>query len=135
MVYLYDMAGFGRSGEKQSANSCREHLIGLKTVVNSVRDNDLPLFILGHSLGAFVTVLFCIINSGININGVILTSPLLQIPKNLRLSFLQKMVLKIVLFFVPGNILVSTNFDATGLVKNNFFIKLLCKNNPNLYCI
>src|SRR5215207_2020933 len=64
-IYAYDMRGNGRSpGQRAYLNSWREYRDDLDAFVRRVRDwqKDLPLFLLGNSLGGLVVLDYALHN-------------------------------------------------------------------------
>lgn len=79
-VYAWDLRGHGRSsGIRCFVKEFAEYLADLKLAVDYTYDEDeVPLFLLGHSLGGTISTLFAIQHPEIAVQGLILSAPFLQ---------------------------------------------------------
>jgi alpha-beta hydrolase superfamily lysophospholipase len=84
-VSITDLRGHGRSGgERCWIRSFDEYVDDLDIVFDRARDrsSDKPLFLLGHSLGGLIAVLWCIKHKP-SLRGLILSGPALELPDTL----------------------------------------------------
>jgi acylglycerol lipase len=84
-VSVTDLRGHGRSGgEKCWVRSFDDYLDDLDCLFDRVyrRTNNKPLFLLGHSLGGLIAVLWCIRRQP-TLRGLILSGPALELPDRL----------------------------------------------------
>lgn len=77
----HDHRGFGRSGGPPAlVRSFDEYVADLHVVVQHVREHaEGPLFLMGHSMGGAVVLLYCL-DHGARPAGLVLSSPLLRLP-------------------------------------------------------
>lgn len=77
-IYTGDLIGHGLSdGHRIFIDSIDDYLDNVNFFINRVK-NDLPLFILGHSMGGLIVLYFMLSNKDRNIRGVIATSPYIK---------------------------------------------------------
>ena len=84
-VYSYDHRGHGQSpGPRVYVDSFDEYVDDLAIVLRNVHDqtDELPLFLMGHSLGGLIASLF-VVNHRPELHALILSSPALRIPPDL----------------------------------------------------
>ena len=84
-VYSYDHRGHGQSaGPRVYVDSFDEYVDDLAIVFRNIREQtgELPLFLMGHSLGGLIASLF-VVNHRPELHALILSSPALQIPPDL----------------------------------------------------
>ena len=77
-VYRFDNRGHGKSeGKRGYIEDYNEYKSDLEEVIDFVKkeNNNLPIFVLGHSMGGMITALYSIKNSK-KVNGVILSAAL-----------------------------------------------------------
>jgi acylglycerol lipase len=79
-VYAWDLRGHGQSsGIRCFIEDFAEYLADLRLAVDYTHDGDeVPLFLLGHSLGGTISTLFAIQHPEIAFQGLILSAPFLQ---------------------------------------------------------
>lgn len=80
-IYAFDLRGHGKSeGERAYINSFGALIKDLEIFINFVaaRESETPFFILAHSSGACIALLFAITYSFPAIKGIILSSPALK---------------------------------------------------------
>jgi alpha-beta hydrolase superfamily lysophospholipase len=115
-LYAYDMRGNGRSpGQRAYLRSWQEYRDDLRTFVARVRDweGDLPLFLLGNSLGGLV-VLDYALDHAVGLAGVIAAAPplgRLGVPPVL-------MALGRVMSRVMPRFSLQVGMDLTGLARD-----------------
>ena len=78
-VHMADFRGFGYSGGPRFDLEFFGLQHDVVTVLKKV-DPELPLFILGHSMGGLITTSFLLNNPHVNLAGVVQSAPLLGIP-------------------------------------------------------
>lgn len=88
---MIDLRGFGHSGGPRF-NSTAEQLHQDIEVLLKQANKDLPLFVLGHSMGGALVATLLTRNPDLNITGVILSSPMFELTKPLDAK--KKIVLK-----------------------------------------
>lgn len=98
-VRLIDLRGFGLSGGARAQSSLTEFFWDIKTLIKQC-ENDKPLFLMGHSMGAGLITLFLQQNKGLNLSGVILSSPFYKFPKSVDVNYVKK---QIVAFLARNN--------------------------------
>jgi acylglycerol lipase len=87
----FDLRGHGKSsGKRNYVNSFQEYLNDLEEVLNRTRNSypDLPLFLLGHSMGGAIVTLFTIERNP-KVEGILLSGPSVKISDDIS-PFLQK---------------------------------------------
>lgn len=106
-VYLYDVRGHGRSqGKRGDIRSVFDFVKDLEAIVKKVQlTSDLPLYLLGHSMGGIITNLYALLHQ--DISGVIISSAPTKPTKNFGFN-------PFVLPFV-GWMRVKTNFSDPRL--------------------
>lgn len=111
--YGIELRGHGLSdGIRFSINSFDDYLADLHILVEYIKIHHptLPIFILGHSMGGTITIMYSIKYSGI-INGVILLAPMCGIDEVIKLSWLTRKVMTIASYIIPSYKLTSINSD------------------------
>lgn len=89
-VYAYDRRGEGESGGKRAiVNNFAEQVNDLSAVIGKIEKGGLKLFLFGHSLGGLISTKYVIDNNGNEIDGLILSGPLLMPDEDMS-PFLQK---------------------------------------------
>lgn len=79
-LWIHDHRGHGRSpGRRGHIASFEEYLLDLERFIGEVRDDRLPLLLLGHSMGGLIALSFARRYPQL-IDGLILSSPLLGLP-------------------------------------------------------
>lgn len=95
-VYAFDLRGHGRSeGIRAFVRLFNEYLIDLKDFLIRVNEKEpgRPLFLLGHSMGGAIAVLYCLKEKPL-IHGLILSGPLLKISD--RISPLKRTLIAVI---------------------------------------
>jgi len=116
IVYGFDHRGHGRSeGKRGHILSWQEFREDFKFFSNLIRENekDLPVFILGHSMGGLIT-LNALLHHKENINGVIVSSPLLAQP---GISPMLVMISRILSKIYPG-FSIDTKLDVSSISRD-----------------
>lgn len=89
-VYAYDRRGEGESeGKRASVNKFSVQVDDLQSVLSKIEKSIKKLFIYGHSLGGLISVKHIIDSNAKDIDGVILSGPLLMPDEDMS-PFLQK---------------------------------------------
>ena len=81
-VFAYDQRGYGRSGGSPALpRAFDEYVADLHAVVQHVRSEppDGPLFLMGHSMGGAVALLY-VLDHGAAPAGLVLSSPMIRLP-------------------------------------------------------
>ena len=108
ITYMYDFRGFGHSCNGPHFTEFKELLEDLVMHLKMVR-NDLPLFLMGHSMGGGTSLQFLRKNPNLKIAGLILHNPHIKLSPQLKFTdFDLKMLLKAprtmeLLFFTGRN--------------------------------
>jgi acylglycerol lipase len=90
LVHLLDLRGYGLSGGGRAQGSLNEHLRDIKNVIETQVDDQIPLFLMGHSMGAGILTLFVQANPSLNLAGVVLSSPFYRFPKGVKLDIVKR---------------------------------------------
>ena len=117
-VYSYDHRGHGQSaGPRVYVDSFDEYVDDLAIVFRNIREQtgELPLFLMGHSLGGLIASLF-IVNRRPELHALILSSPALQIPPDL--SPLKQKLVGIINRVAPRLILGKLEIDHISRDKS-----------------
>lgn len=89
-VYAFDRRGEGASGGKRAEiNRFAEQVEDLKEVITMIEKGKVSLFLYGHSLGGLISTKYVIDYKAKDIDGLILSSPLLMPDEDMS-PFLQK---------------------------------------------
>ena len=75
---MIDLHGFGYSGGPRSAATVEEMHEDIEILLSKANRN-LPLFIFSHSMGAALVATLLMRNPGLNISGVVMGSPLIDL--------------------------------------------------------
>ena len=94
-VHLFDFRGSGYSQGALLMSTLKNNYEDIVTMFSQINE-DLPLYIIGHSLGAGIVVSLLKLNPDIKISGVFLTSPLLKFPDELKVSTFDKFMVKMI---------------------------------------
>jgi alpha-beta hydrolase superfamily lysophospholipase len=128
-VYTFDLRGHGKSeGEKHFISSVDEYVEDVKMVFADIPKN-LPLYVLGHSMGGLIAVNFLLANKDHKISGLILSGAALKPGKDIT-PFKEKLVRWLAVFFpklktVPVKPeLVSRDKNEVNKYKNDPMIPL-----------
>jgi acylglycerol lipase len=84
----------------------------------------LPLFLYGHSLGGLVVLTLTYDYLHLNVSGVMLTSPLLGFPKDRRLPWLKRQLVKLVGKKME-DFVANSMINPTALTKSNKHIQTI----------
>jgi len=77
-VYTGDLLGHGLSdGARVYIKSADDYIEDVDFFISRIRDSR-PVFILGHSMGGFITLYYGIRRSSLPVNGLVVTSPYLK---------------------------------------------------------
>jgi len=85
-AYRYDMRGHGKSGGKKGwIDNYDSYIKDLGQIVKIVKEEnkDIPIFIMGHSMGGFITAAYGIQNKN-KVESIILSAPALKRPENAK---------------------------------------------------
>jgi alpha-beta hydrolase superfamily lysophospholipase len=78
-VYTFDLRGHGKSeGEPSFVKDIDEYREDVENIFRTIPKN-IPLFILGHSMGGMIAVKFLLFNEKTQVSGVILTGAALEV--------------------------------------------------------
>jgi acylglycerol lipase len=108
--YAIELRGHGlSSGTRFSINSFNDYIIDLDVLIQYIKQkHDLPIFIIGHSMGATIGVIYTITHK---INGIVLLAPMCDLGKELQLSWITVKTFKILSYLFPSYQLVSISSD------------------------
>ena len=82
-VYTFDLRGHGKSeGPKVFVKNMDEYREDLEVVYNSV-PKDLPFFMLGHSMGGLITLMFLMFRERTDVKGVVFSGAALEIGEDI----------------------------------------------------
>ena len=98
-VYTFDLRGHGKSeGERHFVSSVDEYVNDVEQVLEKI-PNDLPIFILGHSMGGLIAVNFLLQSNYSGVSGLILSGAALKPGKDI--TPFKAMLVKWVARFFP----------------------------------
>lgn len=120
ICHMIDLRGHGLSGgTKMNWNIYDFHSDIITLIKQSEKDNfDLPLYIFGHSMGGGLVSSLFINNPYLQVNGIILSSPLLGFPVNVENNFLKN-------YFIRNfgsslkDLMINGNINPTSLTKDD----------------
>lgn len=130
-VYSFDQRGFGKSqGKRGCVDSFRDYIEDVKIFVAKVKsdNNELPVIMLGHSLGGLIAAMFAI-EYGDDINGLILSSPAFLFTG--EVPWWKKAAAKLMTHISP-NFSLSSGDDYSGLSHDPAYIEE-CKKDKLLH--
>lgn len=131
-VHLFDLPGFGYSEGFMYSVPIEEYLSSIQTVLLKV-DDRLPTFLYGHFIGALAILLFIYINRSLQLDGVILTSPLITVPEDRKVSFIKSIFVNNFTGYMFSPLLVNSFMNPTALTKDNYYIKSLCSDKFGVF--
>jgi len=131
-VHLFDLSGFGYSPGVLHNMPFDRLLSDFATILTKVK-NKLPLFLYGHSLGALIILVFLLLNPEVEVGGVIVSSPLVTVPADRKLTWFKELFITKVIQTFFGKILINSFMNPTALTKDNFFIRSLCNHRFGLF--
>ena len=101
-IYAYDLRGHGRSEGKRGVASLREMVEDLKAVHRLVsdREKDLPIFLLGHSMGGLILFRYLLQDSQLPMRAAIFSSPLLGL--SLQVPVIKDVAARLLHRLAPG---------------------------------
>lgn len=127
-VYTFDLRGHGKSGgTKAFVKNIDEYREDLEVVYNSV-PKDLPFFMLGHSMGGLITMVFLMFRERNDIKGVVFSGAALEIGEDI--TPLTQKVISFIGKFTPK--LRTVKLDAKILTRDPEQVKLIDK-DPLIY--
>lgn len=131
-VHLFDLPGFGYSEGFKYSVPIDEYLTSIQSVLLKV-DDRLPTFLYGHFIGALANLLFVYINRNLQLDGVILTSPLITVPEDRKVNLLKSILVNKVTAAMFGPILINSFMNPTALTRDNYYIKSLCSDKFGVF--
>lgn len=99
-VFTFDFRGFGFSNGVRASTPLKMLFEDVVTVLNNVT-KDLPLFILGHSMGGGTLISFLKLNPKIPIAGAIFTNPFIDFADYADIHCVKKILFRFVGAYVP----------------------------------
>ena len=111
--YAMELRGHGlSSGTRFSVNSFDDYISDLHILVKYIKFNhpDLPIFILGHSMGGSIGIIYTIKYKDL-IKGIILLAPMCSIDEELQLSWIKLKSMILLSYIVPSYTLVSLSSE------------------------
>ena len=90
-VYMIDLSGFGYSSGSRSMSSQLDLFEDLTLALFHI-SRDLPLFLVGHSMGGGVLLAFLRLNLNLKIVGVICSNPFIDFHRNQNIFYFEKLV-------------------------------------------
>ncbi len=84
-----DLSGYGYSSGKRCLSTLKELIQDIELVLRNLR-TDLPLFVIGHSMGGGILMSMLRLNPNLNISGVILSNPFIDFHPKEEISKLEK---------------------------------------------
>jgi alpha-beta hydrolase superfamily lysophospholipase len=119
-VLLVDFTGFGYSGGPRGCATLEILENDVITLLGQARP-ELPLYMYAHSLGGLTTIKLLLDRPLLKVSGCILTSPLLGMPKDRRISKVKLWVVK-ELGDELEDLIVNSMINPTALTKNNKYM-------------
>jgi len=123
-AYALDTRGHGRSpGAKVHLNDFREFLEDVRAVLACVRERhpNLPLYLLGHSQGGLVVLLYAMRHPE-DLAGIVVTSPLLDAHPSLRPSKAFRLAIGVLLRVAPW-LRLPSGVDPTTISRDPAVVK------------
>lgn len=115
---MLDLRGFGFSGGPRASSTIHELHQDIETLVQQSSRN-IPLFMLGFSMGGMLLISFLMNNPQLNVTGAILVNPLIEVPEQSKLNGHKGAVVKIV-----GNefkdIVINSMMNLSALTKDTY---------------
>ena len=117
-LYAFDLLGHGKSdGKKGVVKSFSDYTDSLDEFFNIVKSNNsnIPIFLLGHSMGGLIILRYLLDNPDKEIKGIILSSPVLGI--TLKISGIKKAVGNLLSTLFP-KLVLDTGIKYGKLTKD-----------------
>ena len=111
-VYGIDMSGHGRAGGQRAVVDIRGAVADHLAVRRSLRQQGLPVFLLGHSLGGLVTAA-SVAHDPAGVSGVVITSP--SLPGGLKPAL--RFTLRLLSGIAPNRPIPVPSGDTGGLSR------------------
>ena len=111
--YAMELRGHGlSSGTRFSVNSFDDYISDLHILVEHIKiyHPNLPIFIIGHSMGGTIGIIYTIKYTGV-IKGIVLLAPMCGIDKELELSWIKINTMLIISYIIPSYKLISISND------------------------
>lgn len=131
-VHLFDLSGFGFSQGVTHNETIDVLITDLCTIVQKV-GTCLPVFLYGHSIGALIVPLFLIINPDYPIAGVLMTSPMIDIPAERKINSLKNLFFSKIMSSFCGSIIMNSFMNPTAMTKDNNNVRELCNPRRGVY--
>lgn len=127
-VHLFDLSGFGFS-EGYARNETLDVFVSdLTTIIDAVGFQK-PLFLYGHSIGALVILLLATLNPTAPFDGLMVSSPLIDIPAFRRIHWLKNLLFSKVFSKIFEQIGINLFMNPTAMTKDNNYLKSICESN------
>lgn len=119
-VLLVDLRGFGYSGGVRGCGEVRELENDVIMMLRTAKTN-LPLFIYGHSMGGLVVIKLLLDKPELNVSGVIITSPLLGLAKNMHFDWMKKQFMNHLGDHL-SDFIINSRVNPTALTKKTKYL-------------
>ena len=113
-VFLFDFRGFGYSSGARAATTLKQFHQDLVTILNNVNKN-VPLYVLGHSMGGGILLSFLKLNPKVKFAGVILSNPFMDFPPQMGANMIKKAVFS----FMSKHASVRDSYILLSLMYND----------------
>ena len=113
---MIDISGYGASGGGRGLSSFEDMQDDVAHLFKQIK-NDLPIFLMGHSMGGGLVLNFVLANTDLKLAGVILNSPFFRFPTSVRLGYFKLRLLNFLSRNVP-EIAMSTKISLNSITKD-----------------
>jgi alpha-beta hydrolase superfamily lysophospholipase len=114
-VYSFDLRGHGLSeGARTFIKDIKEYRQDLETII-PVMASELPLYILGHSMGGLIVSDFLLQENKNNVKGVILTGPALEVGE--EISAFKQLLIRVLNWISPQ--LKTVKLDPKSISRDS----------------
>ncbi|KRX00176.1 hypothetical protein PPERSA_10675 [Pseudocohnilembus persalinus] len=129
-VHLVDLRGYGYSGGARGVSLMEEMMRDVEVCMKQA-DENLPLFVFGHSMGGLLVLSLGCRNPNLKIAGFISSSALLGDPGDRKIEQFKKDGTNLIGDFL-GDILINGMINVTSLTKNNRSLKGIIDDPHNI---